>query len=152
MSTMLLKMKIKSKFLCKLSSFCSRSQFPLLIGGDFNINRNSEEKINLEELTNGAFFSMLSSISMIWLNWNWKTDCLLGLIIIASLLLKSWTDSWPAQIGTLLTIISVFMVWTDRFSTMFPFLLELIWLPLLAEISDMNYVGILDRNFTKSDK
>jgi hypothetical protein len=34
---------------------------------------------------------------------------------------------------------------------MSPFLLELIWLPLLAEISDMNYVGILDRNFTKSD-
>jgi hypothetical protein len=36
--------KNKSKFLCELSSFCSRSQFPLLIGGDFNIIRNSEEK------------------------------------------------------------------------------------------------------------
>jgi hypothetical protein len=41
----------KSKFLCELSSFCSRSQYPLLIEGDFNIIRKSEEKTNVEVLS-----------------------------------------------------------------------------------------------------
>jgi hypothetical protein len=34
----------KSRFLCEFSSFCSRSNVPLLIGGDFNIIRRAEEK------------------------------------------------------------------------------------------------------------
>ena len=55
----------KSAFLAALVRNCQHNHVPTLIGGDFNIIRNSEEKINLEELTNGAFFSMLSSISMI---------------------------------------------------------------------------------------
>jgi hypothetical protein len=34
----------KSRFLSELSAVCSRSQVPLLIGGDFNILRKAEEK------------------------------------------------------------------------------------------------------------
>jgi hypothetical protein len=34
----------KNRFLSELSSFCSRSKFPLLVGGDFNIPRKREEK------------------------------------------------------------------------------------------------------------
>jgi exonuclease III len=34
----------KCRFLCELSSFCSRSRAPLLVGGDFNIIRKVEEK------------------------------------------------------------------------------------------------------------
>jgi hypothetical protein len=34
----------KNRFLSELSSFCLRSQVPLLIGGDFNIIRKAEEK------------------------------------------------------------------------------------------------------------
>ena len=34
----------KSRFLSELSAVCSRSQVPLLIGGDFNILRKVEEK------------------------------------------------------------------------------------------------------------
>jgi hypothetical protein len=34
----------KSRFLSELSSFCSRSRAPLLVGGDFNIIRKADEK------------------------------------------------------------------------------------------------------------
>jgi hypothetical protein len=44
----------KSRFLSEMSAVCSRSQVPLLIGGDFNILRKAEEKINRAVSASGA--------------------------------------------------------------------------------------------------
>jgi hypothetical protein len=55
----------KSRFLCEFSSFYSRSQVPLLIGGDFNIIRRAEEKTNLVVLVSGVFFSIVLLINMV---------------------------------------------------------------------------------------
>jgi hypothetical protein len=44
----------KSRFLSELSAVCLRSQVPLLIGGDFNILRKAEEKINRAASVSGA--------------------------------------------------------------------------------------------------
>ena len=100
----------KNRFLSELSSFCLRSQVPLLIGGDFNIIRKAEEKNKPGGFNrwSSLFNSIIDQYGLV--EFDLKTDCTLGLIIVVSLPLRSWTDSWPAQIGTLLTIISVFMV------------------------------------------
>jgi exonuclease III len=50
----------KSRFLSELSAVCSRSQVPMLIGGDFNILRKAEEKNKPGALSKWSF--MFNSI------------------------------------------------------------------------------------------
>jgi hypothetical protein len=100
----------KSRFLSELSAICSRSQVPLLIGGDFNIIRKAEEKNKPGGFNrwSSLFNSIIDQYGLV--EFDLKTDCTLGLIIVVILRLRNWTNFWPALTGTLLIITSVLLV------------------------------------------
>jgi exonuclease III len=58
----------KQKFLVELASFCSKCNYPMLVGGDFNILRKESDKNKPGELTAGVPCSILSLTFIALLN------------------------------------------------------------------------------------
>jgi hypothetical protein len=51
--------EFKEKFLAELVNMCSHERLPLLVGGDYNILRNSSEKIMITTMLDDLSCSML---------------------------------------------------------------------------------------------
>jgi len=51
--------EFKYPFLAELVCSCQHNPYPILIGGDFNILRNSNEKTTIDTTTDGLSYAML---------------------------------------------------------------------------------------------
>jgi hypothetical protein len=82
----------KEDFLRDLGEICREQDLPLLVGGDFNLLRESADKIT-NSLADGMICSTISLIPMNLESWRWLVVSILGPTIIPFPLWRSWIDS-----------------------------------------------------------
>jgi exonuclease III len=119
----------KQKFLSELSSFCSKCNHPMLVGGDFNILRKETDKNKPRGTNNWSslFNSIIDFHNLIELDLNgrlytWSNNR-------DPPFLKSWTGFLLVQNGTFITEMLVFLDSAGHFLIMFPCVSEMTFCP-----------------------